>query len=99
MFEIKTTFPKSYLKIFGYLKIFAKSKTNFAKTSREHLTTSVTVFVYLLNPNSFPLYDVNWSCVSVPQVLRICSQFLEERGVIDGIYRAPGISSNIQRIK
>ena len=37
--------------------------------------------------------------VAVPQVLRICSQFLEERGVIDGIYRAPGISSNIQRIK
>ena len=35
----------------------------------------------------------------VPQVLRICTQFIEEFGIINGIYRASGISSNIQRIK
>ena len=35
----------------------------------------------------------------VPQVLRICTQFIEEHGIINGIYRASGISSNIQRIK
>lgn len=35
----------------------------------------------------------------VPQVVRICTQFIEEHGVINGIYRASGISSNIQRIK
>ena len=39
------------------------------------------------------------SVILVPQVLRICSQFIEEFGIINGIYRASGISSNIQRIK
>ena len=37
--------------------------------------------------------------ISVPQVLRTCSLFLEDHGIIDGIYRVSGITSNIQRIK
>ena len=36
---------------------------------------------------------------AVPQVVRICTQFIEEHGIVNGIYRASGISSNIQRIK
>ncbi|XP_028911348.2 rho GTPase-activating protein 30 [Ornithorhynchus anatinus] len=35
----------------------------------------------------------------VPQVLRSCSEFVEEHGVVDGIYRLSGVSSNIQRLR
>ncbi|XP_053515310.1 rho GTPase-activating protein 30 isoform X2 [Artibeus jamaicensis] len=35
----------------------------------------------------------------VPQVLRTCAEFVEEYGVVDGIYRLSGVSSNIQRLR
>ncbi|XP_045694279.1 rho GTPase-activating protein 30 isoform X2 [Phyllostomus hastatus] len=35
----------------------------------------------------------------VPQVLRSCAEFVEEYGVVDGIYRLSGVSSNIQRLR
>ncbi|XP_058395589.1 rho GTPase-activating protein 30 isoform X2 [Diceros bicornis minor] len=35
----------------------------------------------------------------VPQVLRSCAEFVEEYGVVDGIYRLSGISSNIQKLR
>ena len=49
--------------------------------------------------NDFMCRNLTSGLFSVPQVLRICTQFIEEFGVINGIYRASGISSNIQRIK
>ena len=47
---------------------------------------------------TFTVWTYHFSFL-VPQVLRICTQFIEEFGIINGIYRASGISSNIQRIK
>ncbi|XP_026535276.1 rho GTPase-activating protein 33-like [Notechis scutatus] len=35
----------------------------------------------------------------VPQVLRSCSDFIEKHGIVDGIYRLSGVSSNIQRLR
>lgn len=35
----------------------------------------------------------------VPQVLRSCADFVEEHGVVDGIYRLSGVSSNIQKLR
>ncbi|XP_034463497.1 rho GTPase-activating protein 31 [Hippoglossus hippoglossus] len=35
----------------------------------------------------------------VPQVLKKCAEFIEEHGVVDGIYRLSGITSNIQRLR
>ncbi|XP_051966152.1 rho GTPase-activating protein 32-like isoform X2 [Xyrauchen texanus] len=35
----------------------------------------------------------------VPQVIRSCTEFIERNGVVDGIYRLSGISSNIQRLR
>ncbi|XP_051535335.1 rho GTPase-activating protein 32-like isoform X2 [Myxocyprinus asiaticus] len=35
----------------------------------------------------------------VPQVIRSCTEFIERHGVVDGIYRLSGISSNIQRLR
>lgn len=35
----------------------------------------------------------------IPMVLRCCAEFLEQFGVVDGIYRLSGITSNIQRLR
>ncbi|CAG00569.1 unnamed protein product [Tetraodon nigroviridis] len=35
----------------------------------------------------------------VPQVLKTCAEFIEEHGVVDGIYRLSGVTSNIQRLR
>lgn len=35
----------------------------------------------------------------VPQVLKSCSEFIEKHGVVDGIYRHSGVSSNIQKLR
>ncbi|XP_061694772.1 rho GTPase-activating protein 30 [Syngnathoides biaculeatus] len=45
------------------------------------------------------LEHLNASGQDIPQVLRCCSQFVEERGVVDGIYRLSGVSSNIQKLR
>ncbi|XP_077471617.1 uncharacterized protein LOC144085834 [Stigmatopora argus] len=45
------------------------------------------------------LEHLNTSGQDVPQVLRRCSQFIEEHGVVDGIYRLSGVSSNIQKLR
>ncbi|XP_064651535.1 uncharacterized protein LOC135502535 isoform X4 [Lineus longissimus] len=36
---------------------------------------------------------------NVPLVLKCCSEAIEEFGVVDGIYRLSGVSSNIQRLR
>ncbi|XP_057714401.1 rho GTPase-activating protein 30 isoform X2 [Corythoichthys intestinalis] len=45
------------------------------------------------------LEHLNTSGQDVPQVLRCCSQFIEEHGIVDGIYRLSGVSSNIQKLR
>ena len=37
--------------------------------------------------------------LSVPPVVSLCCDFIESHGVVDGVYRLSGISSNIQRLK
>ncbi|XP_040910517.1 LOW QUALITY PROTEIN: rho GTPase-activating protein 30 [Toxotes jaculatrix] len=39
------------------------------------------------------------SCQEIPQVLRCCSEFVESHGIVDGIYRLSGVSSNIQKLR
>uniref|UniRef100_A0A8C7HBZ9 Rho-GAP domain-containing protein n=2 Tax=Oncorhynchus TaxID=8016 RepID=A0A8C7HBZ9_ONCKI len=39
------------------------------------------------------------SGLDVPQVLKSCSEFIEKHGVVDGIYRHSGVSSNIQKLR
>ncbi|KAA0719589.1 Rho GTPase-activating protein 30 [Triplophysa tibetana] len=35
----------------------------------------------------------------IPSVLRNCSEFIEEYGIVDGIYRLSGVSSNTQKLR
>lgn len=43
--------------------------------------------------------DIFCGQTSVPQVLKSCSEFIEKHGVVDGIYRHSGVSSNIQKLR
>uniref|UniRef100_A0A671KGS8 Rho-GAP domain-containing protein n=1 Tax=Sinocyclocheilus anshuiensis TaxID=1608454 RepID=A0A671KGS8_9TELE len=35
----------------------------------------------------------------VPYVLKTCTEFIEKHGIVDGIYRLSGITSNIQKLR
>uniref|UniRef100_A0A8C6KUG9 Rho-GAP domain-containing protein n=1 Tax=Nothobranchius furzeri TaxID=105023 RepID=A0A8C6KUG9_NOTFU len=35
----------------------------------------------------------------IPQVLKKCAEFIEKFGIVDGIYRLSGVTSNIQRLR
>lgn len=35
----------------------------------------------------------------IPMVLKSCAEFIEENGIVDGIYRLSGITSNIQKLR
>ncbi|KAM4552602.1 uncharacterized protein PAE49_016015 [Odontesthes bonariensis] len=39
------------------------------------------------------------SAQEIPLVLRSCSEFVEQNGIVDGIYRLSGVSSNIQKLR
>ncbi|XP_070700665.1 LOW QUALITY PROTEIN: rho GTPase-activating protein 30 [Pempheris klunzingeri] len=39
------------------------------------------------------------SSQDIPLVLRCCSEFVEKNGIVDGIYRLSGVSSNIQKLR
>nr|XP_057901966.1 rho GTPase-activating protein 30 [Doryrhamphus excisus]XP_057901967.1 rho GTPase-activating protein 30 [Doryrhamphus excisus] len=45
------------------------------------------------------LEHLNTSSQDVPQVLRCCTEFVELHGIVDGIYRLSGVSSNIQKLR
>lgn len=35
----------------------------------------------------------------MPDVLTNCAEFIEKFGIVDGIYRLSGVTSNIQRLR
>jgi hypothetical protein len=37
--------------------------------------------------------------IIVPLVLKCCADFIEAHGIVDGIYRLSGVTSNIQRLR
>ncbi len=65
------------------------------------------IFVESKNVNDFLLRDVSsysilfhsYSFLLVPLVLEMCSSVIEEHGIVDGIYRLSGITSNMQKLR
>ncbi|KAM9719847.1 uncharacterized protein ACNS7B_020502 [Menidia menidia] len=45
------------------------------------------------------LEHLTTSSLEIPLVLRCCSEFVEQNGIVDGIYRLSGVSSNIQKLR
>ena len=38
-------------------------------------------------------------CSVVPQVVQSCAEFIEQHGVVQGIYRLSGVASKIQKLR
>ncbi|XP_036413962.1 rho GTPase-activating protein 33 isoform X1 [Colossoma macropomum] len=87
-----TSVSKKHGKLMGFLRTFMKSRPSKQKLKQRGILKE-RVFgcdlgEHLLNSGQ-----------DVPQVLMSCSEFIEKHGVVDGIYRHSGISSNIQKLR
>ncbi|XP_069041200.1 rho GTPase-activating protein 33 isoform X2 [Lepisosteus oculatus] len=87
-----TSVSRKHGKLMGFLRTFMKSRPSKQKLKQRGILKE-RVFgcdlgEHLLNSGS-----------EVPQVLRSCSEFIEKHGVVDGIYRHSGVSSNIQKLR
>eukprot|EP00063_Salmo_salar_P082034 XP_014056869.1 PREDICTED: rho GTPase-activating protein 33-like [Salmo salar] len=87
-----TSVSKKHGKLMGFLRTFMKSRPTKQKLKQRGILKE-RVFgcdlgEHLLN-----------SGLDVPQVLKSCSEFIEKHGVVDGIYRHSGVSSNIQKLR
>uniref|UniRef100_A0A8C1GSU8 Rho GTPase activating protein 33 n=1 Tax=Cyprinus carpio TaxID=7962 RepID=A0A8C1GSU8_CYPCA len=83
---------KKHGKLMGFLRTFMKSRPTKQKLKQRGILKE-RVFgcdlgEHLLNSGQ-----------DVPQVLTSCSEFIEKYGVVDGIYRHSGVSSNIQKLR
>uniref|UniRef100_A0AAY5ELJ3 Rho GTPase activating protein 33 n=1 Tax=Electrophorus electricus TaxID=8005 RepID=A0AAY5ELJ3_ELEEL len=79
-------------KLMGFLRNFMKSRPSKQKLKQRGILKE-RVFgcdlgEHLLNCGQ-----------DVPQVLWSCSEFIEKHGIVDGIYRHSGVSSNIQKLR
>ncbi|KAL6462274.1 hypothetical protein MHYP_G00286960 [Metynnis hypsauchen] len=87
-----TSVSKKHGKLMGFLRTFMKSRPSKQKLKQRGILKE-RVFgcdlgEHLLNSGQ-----------DVPQVLTSCSEFIEKHGVVDGIYRHSGVSSNIQKLR
>ncbi|KAG9335417.1 hypothetical protein JZ751_004739 [Albula glossodonta] len=87
-----TSVSKKHGKLMGFLRTFMKSRPTKQKLKQRGILKE-RVFgcdlgEHLLNSGH-----------DVPQVLRSCSEFIEKYGIVDGIYRHSGVSSNIQKLR
>ncbi|KAF4075977.1 hypothetical protein AMELA_G00225080 [Ameiurus melas] len=87
-----TSVSKKHGKLMGFLRAFMKSRPSKQKLKQRGILKE-RVFgcdlgEHLLN-----------SGLDVPEVLKSCSEFIEKHGIVDGIYRHSGISSNIQKLR
>nr|XP_060639904.1 rho GTPase-activating protein 33 [Anolis sagrei ordinatus] len=83
---------KKHGKLIGFLRTFMKSRPSKQRLKQRGILRE-RVFgcdlgEHLKNAGN-----------DVPQVLRTCSDFIEKHGIVDGIYRLSGVSSNIQRLR
>ncbi|XP_031445099.1 rho GTPase-activating protein 32-like [Phasianus colchicus] len=82
--------PKKRSKLITFLRSFMKARPK-KPTEREMEKESVfgcDLGAHLLHSGR-----------DVPQVLQSCAEFIEQHGVVQGIYRLSGVASNIQRLR
>lgn len=60
---------------------------------------SIQYAIFICSSLSFCVLAHHDSLHAVPQVVKSCTEFIEKHGVVDGIYRLSGISSNIQKLR
>ncbi|XP_031459040.1 rho GTPase-activating protein 32-like [Phasianus colchicus] len=82
--------PKKRGKLITFLRSFVKTHP---KKSKERKVEKERVFGCDLGEHLLH------SGRDVPQVLQSCAEFIEQHGVVQGIYRLSGVASNIQRLR
>ncbi|XP_007430617.1 rho GTPase-activating protein 33 [Python bivittatus] len=87
-----TSVSKKHGKLIGFLRTFMKSRPSKQRLKQRGILRE-RVFGCDLGEH------LKNSGSDVPQVLRSCSDFIEKHGIVDGIYRLSGVSSNIQRLR
>ncbi|XP_044291199.1 LOW QUALITY PROTEIN: rho GTPase-activating protein 33 [Varanus komodoensis] len=87
-----TSVSKKHGKLIGFLRTFMKSRPSKQRLKQRGILRE-RVFGCDLGEH------LKNSGSDVPQVLRCCSDFIEKHGIVDGIYRLSGVSSNIQRLR
>ncbi|CAI5781354.1 GTPase-activating 33 isoform X2 [Podarcis lilfordi] len=87
-----TSVSKKHGKLIGFLRTFMKSRPSKQRLKQRGILRE-RVFGCDLGEH------LKNSGNDVPQVLRSCSDFIEKHGIVDGIYRLSGVSSNIQRLR
>ncbi|XP_041091436.1 rho GTPase-activating protein 33-like isoform X2 [Polyodon spathula] len=90
--NIPSSVSKKHGKLMGFLRTFMKSRPSKQKLKQRGILKE-RVFGCDLGEHL-----LNSGC-EVPQVLSCCSEFIEKHGVVDGIYRHSGVSSNIQKLR
>ena len=81
-------------------KIHNHKSRVFGKDLKQHLaeTRNESKIFKIFFRNFSNIYSRNLP-ITVPPILRVCSKCIEHRGIVDGIYRLSGISSNIRALK
>uniref|UniRef100_H3ABC7 Rho GTPase activating protein 33 n=1 Tax=Latimeria chalumnae TaxID=7897 RepID=H3ABC7_LATCH len=92
LIKLSPAVSRKHGKLIGFLRNFMKSRPSKQKLKQRGILKE-RVFgcdlgEHLLNSGQ-----------DVPQVLKSCSGFIEKHGIVDGIYRLSGISSNIQKLR
>lgn len=87
-----TTVSRKHGKLIGFLRNFMKSRPSKQKLKQQGILKE-RVFGCDLGEH------LRNSGNDVPQVLKSCAEFIEKHGIVDGIYRLSGISSNIQKLR
>ncbi|XP_040511794.1 rho GTPase-activating protein 32-like, partial [Gallus gallus] len=84
--------PKKRGKLISFLRSFAKARPKEPK-QREMAKEKEGVFGCDLGEHLLH------SGRDVPQVLQSCAEFIEQHGVVQGIYRLSGVASKIQKLR
>ncbi|XP_076988192.1 rho GTPase-activating protein 33 [Tamandua tetradactyla] len=90
--SLTSAVPRPRGKLAGLLRTFMRSRPSWQRLRQRGILRQ-RVFGCDLGEH------LSNSGQDVPQVLRCCSEFIEAHGVVDGIYRLSGVSSNIQRLR
>lgn len=80
-------FPRETRVLFPVLKL---RQWTFYRSLTQYSSVFLCLLVFLAHHDSLH---------AVPQVVKSCTEFIEKHGVVDGIYRLSGISSNIQKLR
>ena len=78
------------------LNCFRCINTEMVSLPRKYIRHQASVWRIAFQSQILYIHSV---VVLVPLVLRKCAEVIEKNGIVDGIYRLSGMSSNIQKLR